>query len=290
MRILSCIVALACCRNAEPRPTGPSSIEIATALASEPLHTRRRFNSSLEEKKRYVEQLVRSKLLFEEAQRQKIDQDPTVLRRFRQMVNDTLIERLRSQITSKSITDAEVEQFYREHLAELDQPARPRVAQIVVGSRKEAEELLAEIAKLSGASTRIEQFGLTAVNKSLDAATRWRRGDLGFVGTRTDGPVAQVVQGAQRLGKVGDLSPVLEGGAGQFTLLCKTGERPALKRSLEEMREYLRMRLVNDRRASVADDLMQKLQGGSAPRIDDATLAKIVAPEGPDQAGEGTGR
>ena len=265
--------------------------DVQRELATEPPFTRRRFNTSLEEKKRYLEQLARSKVLFEEARRQKLDQDPALVRRFRQMVVDTLIQKLREKITPETVTDAEVARFFEEHRGEYERPAMVRAAQILLGSRAEAEALRAELEAATGAE-RLQRFQGAAARKSLDEATRYRGGDLGFLSAGAPGapaatanPVtASVLTAALALKTIGELAPVVEAGPGKWVVLMKTGERAEEKRKLEDLRISIRFRLVNERRGQVVEELLQKLQGG-AMAIDEAALARLSAPEGETAGG-----
>lgn len=220
------VVAFICsCRGGGQAGFTPSDLELEAELASEPAYVRRRFNTSLEEKKRYAEQLARSRLLFEEARRQKIDQQPALLRRYRQMVVDTLIQRLRKKISAQSISDEEVRRYYKEHRAEYERPAMVRAAQIVVGSRKQAEELRAELQAVEGSVERLQRFQSAAASKSLDARTRYRGGDLGFLHKGSTGVQPGLLTAALALETMGELAPVVEIGPASFAVLMRTGAR-----------------------------------------------------------------
>lgn len=270
---------------------------LSAALAAEPAPVRARFNTSLAEKRRYVDALLRERVLYAEAQRRGLDKDPLLQRRFRQLVIARLEERLRDEIKPESISDEEVAGRYEKERATLGRPAMTRVSRIVVATRTEAEQLRSEIAV---AKDPIARFRALASSRSLDPAARATGGDLGFVYAKSGHLPPEAAAAAVRLANVGDLSvPLSSGGPSgaarsnpvrtradlprptdQWMLVIKTGELPAAGPSEEQARESIRARLLAERRGHAVETVLERLRAESSAGISDETLARIVAPAG----------
>jgi parvulin-like peptidyl-prolyl isomerase len=254
-----------------------TAAEVERALSTEPVQVRRRFSSSLAEKRRYVERLGREKLLVAEARRLKLDEDPLLERRVRQLLAERLVEKLRAELAPASITDDEIARYYAAHRDDFERPAATQVSLLVLATRAEADALRAELERLAGGA-RFDRFRELASRRSLDPASRGRGGDLGYVSVGTTGVAPAFASAAAALVRAGDLSAPLAVNRG-FAILLKTGERPGYRRDPARARELIRQRLLAERRANVVEDAVRRL-GWEQPQIEASALESLHAMDG----------
>jgi len=267
--------AVVCCHRRSPGTIAFES-PLSRELASDSLSARRRFNGSLLEKRRYADQLSRSLLLAEEARRRHLDRAPVIERRIREVLVDELLRRVRREITPASITDADLTAYRAAHPELFEEPARTRVGQVVLPTAAAAESLRAELAALP-VPERLTALRAAAARASLDAPTRDRGGDLGFLDATSTHVPAAVLAAALKLDSLGELTLVPD--RGRFVLLVKTDSRPAQTRPEAEAREEARRRLVTEKQDRAVEELVRRLESNHPQRISDEELARITAPD-----------
>jgi peptidyl-prolyl cis-trans isomerase C len=120
-----------------------------------------------------LDEVVDEKLLAAEALKRHIDRDPAAQRRFAAARERILGDMLVDNVVDKAVTDQAVQTLYQEQL-KLAKPADEiRARQIVVPTPAEAEAVKKQLA--GGAS-----FESLAMERSVDTATRFNGGDLGY--------------------------------------------------------------------------------------------------------------
>jgi len=278
--LLLAIGALLATTSGCGRPGGPgggaqlTSTEIQSQLSVEPPPTRERFNSSLAEKRRYVEGLLRTRALVDEARRRGLDKDPLVVRRTEQVLVDRLLEKLRGELAPGAVTDAEIDAYLSRQGKTSAPQKRTRVSQIVLASRAEAESVRASLEKLAP-SAREPRFREEARARSLDRASAEHAGDAGYLGKGMAGVPEVLALAAEALGPVGDLSPPIAH-VNRFVLLLKTGELGPPTLPAEVARRQARMRLLDERRQRALEAIVER--GGGKRKLDSAFLEKLRAP------------
>ena len=182
----------------------------------------------------------------------------------------------------------EIAGFYAQNLARFDTPERIGVFRILCSSEAEAKEVIA-VARGSSGLTRWKEL---ARDKSLDKATAYRSGNLGFLAA--DGTSSEVsvrvdpalFSAASRV-RDGEIvpEPVAEGPA--FAVVWRRGSTPAVHRTLEQetaaitqvlarekleaaLRELLKT-LRTERHVTQSPELVEGLEidplGGVAPKV-----------------------
>ncbi len=180
----------------------------------------------------------------------------------------------------ESISDEQVVGYYNEHPDEFRRPETRRARHILVGSRQEAKEIIAEIK--AGTNTT---FGAIAKQRSLDTETKLRGGDLLYftkegrmLGGTGDPPVdPALVKAAFALDKKGDIAPKpIAVGDGKWSVLQLSAIRPAKVETLQDAGNGIRRRLWRDNRKAALDkvlsDLRAELQPKSYPERVDAIV------------------
>jgi len=250
--------------------------DLQRELAAEPPAQRRRFNASVDEKKRYLQRLVQERLLFEEARRRKLDQDPALQRRFRAMVNATLLRQVYEQARARPITDADIQRYRDGHPTTFVSPPVTRFARAVLATREAADRLIAALPAAEKTAVALQQ--LVAAH-TVDEATRPHGGDMGYLRRKDPRLSPTLLAAAEALEAIGDHTPPTEAD-GRWIVLIKTGGRPSIHRSADSMQPHIRMRLLADRREEAVKQLVDRLRGKAA--TNDTLLEGISAPDQED--------
>ena len=144
---------------------------------------------------RVMDEVVDQRLLAAEAIKRKLDKDPAAQRRLaaarERILGDMLVER---EVTG-AVDEAAVRGLYQEQLKLAKQSEQIRARQIVVATAGEAEAVKNLLD--SGAS-----FEALALERSIDAATRFSGGDLGYFTTDVMPAAYDTVLKAAKVGDV----------------------------------------------------------------------------------------
>ena len=215
------------------------------------------FDTSSDQFRRILEEVIDQRLLAAEAVRRKIDKDAMAQRRLAaardRLLGDILVE----SVVADAVNEDNIKGLYDEQQKLSRRSEEIRARQIVMGTAAEIEALKKLIA--SGAS-----FEALAMERSRDAATRFNGGDLGYFTTDV---MPEAYDTALKDAKAGQLVgpfPV-EGG---FALVKVEDRRPETPMSLDTARPQIVRFLTYDR----IRDLLEKLRA-------DAKVETLVKPE-----------
>src|SRR5687768_8526013 len=111
--------------------------------------------TSLEQKKDFLDNLVRFEVLAKEAKKRGLDQDAEVVRTMKQvMIQKLMKEEFESRVKPEDVTDAEMQKFYDEHKAEYNKPEEVRVSAVIVKDKATADKAAAEAKGAKGADNK----------------------------------------------------------------------------------------------------------------------------------------
>jgi len=205
-----------------------------------------RLDPSSELFRRMLDEVVDQRLLAAEALRRGVQNDPRVRRRLEADRDRVLGDALVQKIVEQAVNEGAVRGLYEEQ-RKLAKPADQfHARQIVVASQAEAGAIRKLLA--SGAA-----FDALASQRSIDAATRFNGGDLGYftVDTMPDAYAA-----ALKTAKAGDLVGPFKTDAG-WVLLKVEDRRAEPPMSLDAARPQIIRFLTYDQ----VRDLLQRLRG-----------------------------
>ncbi len=247
-------------------------------------------------KKKVLNDLIRERLLLQEAARRGIKVNEDALDARIEQIRDgytgsrlrkSLLEHsmdyeqwrkaLRENMTMEAlfaavvqdagtVEDQEVSRYYSDHLDEFLIPESVELNQIVVKSRSTAKRLLRRIRQ--GAS-----FETLAAKHSIGP----EREDGGRLGTFQRGELPVQLEEAAFSTPTGRVTALLETEHG-FHLLKVVRRIPPHVRSLEEAGEEIRERLARERRQAFYDDWVERLVQSSDIRVH-ASLVQLVVKE-----------
>jgi peptidyl-prolyl cis-trans isomerase C len=230
--------------------------------------------TSLEQKKEFLDSLIRFEVLAREAQRRGLDQDPEVVRTAKQvMIQKLMRDEFEVKLTPESVTDAEIKAYYDAHQDEFVKPEEVRAAGIMVKSKDQATRVAAEAAGEAGQTNK--GFRDLVAKYSADDDSKLRGGDLRWMTLDFKDLPKALTTGAFALANTGDVSGVIDDGKGSFWVLKQTGRRKAMTRTLDEASQQIRNKLYRERRVDAQKQFIDVLRSKTKVEIDDGNLAKV---------------
>ena len=241
--------------------------------------------TSLEQKKEFLDNMVRFEVLAAEAKKRGYDKDSEVLRAMKQgMIQRLLKEEFETRVKPEDITEAEMKKFYDEHLSDYNKPEEVRATAIVVKDKAKAQKVAAE-AKLP-ANADAKAFRDLVTKYSEDEDTKARGGDLRFFTVDATTVPAPVAKAAFELKNVGDVAGPIETPNG-FFIIKQAGNRKAINKSFDEVKRQIQNRLYRDKRTKAMQDFEADLKSKAKVELHPEALAKVridttmpAAPEG----------
>jgi peptidyl-prolyl cis-trans isomerase C len=227
--------------------------------------------------------LVPELLAAAEARARGLDKQARLLDRMREAYASALEAELsRKSAEQTPVTEADVQQYFEQHRERFEVPRRIRIWRILVADEQLAKKIIAESRGVSGPA----KWRNFARESSLDTATKFRDGDLGFVRPdgSTDTPQLRVDPALfAAVDKLADgelVAEPLRVPAG-FAVIWRRGSVPAVARSVAQeaaaIRSVLtRQRLEASRRALLDELRKQRLKALEAQLLEtlpDATFA-----------------
>ena len=250
--------------------------DLEQRLAGLDSYSRARF-SAPEQKKRFLDNLVRFEVLAKEAQKRGYDRDPVVQQVVKnQMINQLLQRELDSKLKPEDFSAAEVESYYRAHQADFRQPEQVRVSQILVKEKATAEKVAAE-ARRTG--TTDKGFRALVEQYSVDEDSKPQGGDLTFFDRQSTQYPKALVEAAFALKELGDVSAPVATDR-DYHVLKLTQRRPGFTRPLEGMAAEIRRLILRDWRAKKKDELVAEMRQKLKVEIYEDQLAKVTVDRG----------
>ncbi len=247
--------------------------ELQALLNRESPYIRARY-TSLEQKKDFLDSIIRFEILAKEAVRRHYDTDPEVVRTMKEVMIQKLVkDEFDRRITPDSVSEAEIKAYYDANLADYQKPDEVRVSAIIVKSKAQAERVAAEAAGEAGATNK--GFRDLVEKYTQDPDSKLRSGDLRYLSTATTDTPRPVVEAAFQLAKTGDVSGAVDAGNGTFYVLKQTGRRKAMVKSIDDARAQIRNKLYRDKRVEAQKAFIEQLRGQAKIEIFEDNLAKV---------------
>lgn len=221
-------------------------------------------------KRKLLDELVQEKLMIQEAKRQGIDKTPEIVRTAEQQMVSHLIRRqIDAKTTLDKVPKTLVDEYFENHQREFQQPEARRASQIVMATLKEAEAALNKAKQL--APTDEVGFRKLVDSFSVDADSKRRGGDIGFITRGAPNPNPATQAAIFALPTVGALSGPIQDGA-VVRLFRLTAIRPGVSRSLAEVEPLIRSRLAQELRAQQLKDWMESLRSKAQVEVHEELL------------------
>jgi peptidyl-prolyl cis-trans isomerase C len=256
--------------------------EIEDRLAEIPPFQLQTFGPTRDELvKAYVNQVIVRELVLNAGAdaRHLADKLPTK-QQYQRALSTATLRAIRGDLKSPaSIPDADVKRYYEDHRARFEAPERVNLWRILCKTKDEAAAVIAAAKK----DLTIAKYNDLARDHSLDKATSFRGGNLGFVapdgqsneaGVKVD---VALIKAAANV-KDGDLvpEPVPEGPS--WAVVWRRTTVAATKRTLEEATPQIRTTIYRERTEANEKKLIDDLRAAKVKDYDPEPLKIIELP------------
>jgi peptidyl-prolyl cis-trans isomerase C len=242
-----------------------------------------------EQKKEYLDGLLRFELLAQEAVRRGLTQDKEVVENFKKELVRKL---LRQELEEKpiQISAAEVAAYYEKHKGDYVKPAMTRLIHVFTTKdhKEKAEKLLKDAQALPPMD--YAAFARLAKENSEEPRTQPIEGDMRFL---SDDDLAaqfgaELVPASKELTQVGQVLPRLVETEKGFHVIKLQGRQVALNLTLEQVKPSIEGILSNEAKQSRYRELLESLKKSSNLNVDQGALAQVpVDPKAPTRDAKG---
>jgi peptidyl-prolyl cis-trans isomerase C len=234
--------------------------------------------TSLEQKREFLDSLIRFEVLAAEAGKRGLDKDAEVIRTMKSvMVQKLMRDEFDKTVPPESITDAEMKTYYDANQKEYVKQEEVRASAIVLKSASQARKVAAEAQGDAGKTNK--GFRDLVQKYSSDEKTKVRGGDLRYFARTAEAgmelPPAAVVKAAFDLPQTGAVSGVIDAGDGTFWVIKQTGHRKAMTKSFDDVKQSIRSKLHREKRLAAQEDFVTNLRGQAKIEVFDDNLAKV---------------
>lgn len=221
-----------------------------------------------EGKKEMLDTMVVRELIMQQAQKDGIDKSPEVQARLEDLKKRVIVEaflKKKVEQSANSITDAELQDFYKKNIDKFKTGDQIRASHILVRTEAEAKDIEKQL-KAGG------NFEELAKKHSIDGAAA-KGGDLGWFGKGSMLPDFEKVAFSL---KEGTISGIVQTKFG-YHIIKATGKRPAGTRSFEEVKDQIRAALAPQKQQEVFKQLKDDLKKNAKIDIKEDALKGLKA-------------
>ncbi len=247
--------------------------EFQDRINSQTPYVRARYTSN-EQKREFLDNLIRFEILAMQAKDEGFDKDPAVILSMKQlMVQKLMKNRLEKGIRPEDILDSDMKAAYDDAHAEFNMPEEVRVAAIVLDTAGAAKSVAVLALGEAGASNK--GFRELVALHSVDKDGKSRGGDLRYF-TKDNGEIPKpVIEAAFGLKKTGDVAGPIDAGDGRFFIVKQTGHRKAVAKSYDEVKRQLQNRLYREKRTQAQQDFVEELKNKATIEINANALNQV---------------
>ncbi|HEX7702669.1 MAG TPA: hypothetical protein VF403_18145, partial [Kofleriaceae bacterium] len=135
--------------------------------------------TSLEQKKEFLDSLVKFEILAKEAYKRGLDKDPEVVRTMKQvMIQKLMRDEFDSKVTADTVKDVDMQAYYQANLADYVKPEEVRASGIILKNKAQADRVVLEAKGEPGKTNK--GFRDLVTKYSADEDTKLRGGDLRY--------------------------------------------------------------------------------------------------------------
>lgn len=212
-------------------------------------------------KKAYLERLVQSILIYEEAKRLRLQEHPEVSAKIEDAISQVLVaEYIRLFVVDKiKVEESEVKAYWESRPQEFTTPLQVRARHLLVAVSGSADSENRAFKRAQDILSRIqagEDFAMLATELSEDIATKEKGGDLGYF---VKGKMSPEFEAAAFAAKVGEVVGPVRTTFGYHLIKVEDIREPIL-RPFEVVRQSIHSRLVRDRQQSLMDALLKGIK------------------------------
>jgi len=220
-------------------------------------------------KEGFLDELIIDTLLQNEALSKKLDKDKDVQQMFEEAKKKIIVSRLLDDEVDKKITvtEEEIKSYYEGNQERFKTPEVLRASHILVKTKKEAEDVRAELVK--GAN-----FEELARKRSIDPTAK-TGGDIGYF---TEGQLVPEIEEISFTMQVGDVSEVVQTDFG-YHVIKLTERRESRIKDLEQSHDAIAQAIKRVKKQKLFNEFVEGLKEKSKIIINNKLLSVISEEE-----------
>ena len=223
-----------------------------------------------EGKERFLDELIKKELLYQEAQQKGLDKDEEFKQKIEEFKKITLIGYLLEKEVEEQaeLTDQEVKDYYEQHKEDFANITQMRASHILVKTESEAQQVLERIKKG-------ESFAKVAREKSIDPGSARNGGDLGYF---SSGQMVPEFEAAAARMKKGEISPPVKTKFG-YHIIQVTDKKVGKTIEFDKVKTLIYQRLSADKQKDIFDSYIAKLRNSYKVDVNQEALSKMFGGE-----------
>jgi len=227
-------------------------------------------------KERFLDELIKKELLYQEALKKGLDKDAEYLKRVEDFKKITLISKLleKEMETRAKVSEQDVKDYYEKNRGNFASVRQIRASHILVKTEEEARKILERLKKG-------EDFAKIAKKSSVDPGSAKNGGDLGFFSSGQMVPEFEAT--AVRL-KPGEISEPVKTKFG-YHIIKVTDKKMGKPLEFEKVKDFVSQRLSAEKQKGVFDSYIGELKKKYTVEINKEAVSKLSSGE---ERGEGT--
>lgn len=244
--------------------------------------------SSPQQRRALLDEMIRVEVLASNAQKAGYGDDPEIKRAIDQLLADKYQRaNIDEPLADLQVSDADIEGYYRAHIASFTTPAAAHAAVIAIAipanasddEKQALQERAQQLRDLALATPGAPAFAELAA-QSDDTDTRAQGGDIGWVSEGQENPRWEppVMKAVFDLDNPGQVSPIIATGSG-FYLVKLLEDQPASVRPLAELRGRIHQLRIREERQRRAAKLYAAALANVQVSVNEASVAAMEAAE-----------
>lgn len=242
---------------------------------------------SREDLDKRLDRLILEEVLYQEALRLKLDEDPEMHARIRQMFTQKLMDQqINQKEWNREITEGELQEHYDRHFEEFNRPAQVRLADILIAvpdgaTAEERAVLRKKVHKILDEAMAVKEkrAGLRRlISRYSDTPEKYRKGDTGFFDIEGSpaGVDKSLAEAAFQLERIGSMAEhVIETPEGYHVVML-IGKRSAVKRPLDAVRNQIEQQMRRQAVTKARQGYIESIKKKAEIEIDTQVVATVL--------------
>jgi peptidyl-prolyl cis-trans isomerase C len=226
-----------------------------------------------------LERQIDNILFSQEARRLQLDQDPTVRYKIEEFSKGILTQALIDTQVNKSVTvtDGEIEEYYKKHQDEFKVPEKIKVSHILIAvapdaPEKEKKEKQAQAEEILAKVKAGEDFSGLAKKYSEDTKTKNKGGVLGFFSKGSKDAALETAAFNLKKGEVSNVILTTKG----YQIVKLIDRKEAKTKNFEESKNRISNKLQQRKRNDAIEKLLEDLKAKTNIVIYEDVIKKVT--------------
>lgn len=226
-------------------------------------------------RRQFIDGVVRFELLAAAAEKRGYGRDPQVIRGMKQQMIARMLEDDVAKQPEGEVPAEQVARYYDEHREEFQKPAAVSIREILVRDKASAETIASQARAARKPDFAADQKAFEDLSMRYRPPAESSAAQASAFFEESGSPYPQVVtRAALALTELGAVAGPVESERG-FHVLKLAGRRPEVVRTLDQVREQIRQRLLQEMRNQRMEAIVAELRKQAPVEIDEGALDRL---------------